>query len=200
MFVNWLCSGHDLERDRKLIIWRLVAAIQEMTMKKHWIIMMVVMILSLPILAAASDCCPSEAGSGTINHGTMNDDMMSHEQGSMSMNGEMIMLGAEVKIGVKGMAHLKDVRTAMTKMGMATTHHLMMMFSNAQSGQSVDQGSVAVKVTTPSGKQLKALKLMGMQGHFGADVTLDETGTYQFSIGTRLDDGQKRVYSFSYDN
>lgn len=116
------------------------------------------------------------------------------------MNGEMIMLGAEVNNGVKGMAHLKDVRAAMTKMGMATTHHLMMMFSNAQSGKSVEQGSVAVKVTTPSGKQLKALKLIGMQGHFGADVTLAETGTYQFSIGSRLDDGKKRVFAFSYDN
>jgi hypothetical protein len=85
-------------------------------------------------------------------------------------------------------------------MGMATTHHLMMMFTNVQSGQSMEQGNVAVKVTTPSGKQIKALKLMGMQGHFGADVTLDETGTYLFSIGTRFDDGQKRVYAFSYDN
>lgn len=159
-------------------------------MKRHWLVLMIVMMLSLPALALASNCCPSEAATGTMNH----------EQGSMAMNGEMIMLGAEVKNGVKGMAHLKDVSAAMTKMGMTTTHHLMMMFSNVQSGQSMEQGSVAVKVTTPSGQQLKALKLIGMQGHFGADVTLDETGIYQLSIGTRLDDGKKRIYTFSYDN
>jgi len=30
------------------------------------------------------------------------------------------------------------------------------------------------------------LELMGMQGHFGADVTLDKPGDYRFQVGSKL--------------
>lgn len=159
-------------------------------MHKHTLVLMIVFLLALPTMVVASNCCPSETAATA----------MTHEQDSMAMHGDMIMLGAEVSNGIKGMAHLKDVRAAMSKIGMATTHHLMMMFSDVDSGEAIDQGSVAVKVTTPAGEQLKAVKLIGMQGHFGADVTLNEKGTYTFRVGTRLEDGQKRLYTFSYIN
>lgn len=159
-------------------------------MDKRWLILMTVLMLALPTMVVASNCCPSETAA----------ESMPHEQNSMSMHGKMIMLGSEVNNGIKAMAHLKDVRAAMTKVGMSTTHHLMVMFSTSENGQAIEQGSAAVKVTTPAGEQLKAVKLIGMQGHFGADVTLDEIGTYTFRVGTRLNDGQKRLYTFSYNN
>lgn len=123
---------------------------------------------------------------------------MGHD--SMEMHGDMIMLGdAEVK-GVKAMAHLKDVREAMAGMGMGVTHHLMVMLSSVENGTALEKGLVAVRVQSPSGKVGKAVKLMGMQGHFGADITLDESGDYLFTVATKLEDGKKRTFEFRFAN
>lgn len=40
------------------------------------------------------------------------------------------------------------------------------------------------------------LELMGMQGHFGADVTLDKPGDYRFEVGSKLADGEARQFEF----
>ncbi len=53
-----------------------------------------------------------------------------------------------------------------------------------------------MKITLPSGQQLPAEKLMGMQGHFGADITLEYPGDDVFTVGCVLEDGQKRLFSF----
>ncbi len=136
----------------------------------------------------------ADHGSMGMNHGTMNMD-----QGSMSMHGDMIMLGDQVQDGVKAMAHLKDVKEAMGKMGMTgTTHHFMVMFEDQATGKAIDSGSVAVKIQGPEGKEEKPVKLMGMQGHFGADVDLETKGTYHFTVGTKLEDGTKRQFEFDY--
>lgn len=106
----------------------------------------------------------------------------------------MIMLGEQVVDGVKGMAHLKDVKAAMAKMGMKETHHFMMMFRNVKEGKVITTGSVAVKIKGPDGKEGPAIELMGMEEHFGADVVLDKKGPYVFTIGTQLSDGVKRQF------
>jgi len=97
------------------------------------------------------------------------------------------------------MAHLKDVKAAMAKMGMPTTHHIMVMFVDVASGKPVESGVAAVKIEGPDGKQSEAIKLMGMQGHFGADVELPTAGEYEFKVGTKLADGKKRQYEFKVE-
>lgn len=121
---------------------------------------------------------------------------MQHEE--MMTQGDMIMLGDAVTDGVKGMAHLKDVGEAMAKMGMKETHHFMIMFMDTEIGEAIEAGTVAVKIKDPAGTEGKAIKLMGMQGHFGADVALDQKGEYHFKVGTKLKDGKKRQYHFHY--
>lgn len=155
----------------------------------------VLLLLMAAGTAVASNCCPDETTQKTMDHGTMD-----HGEcpDSMAMQGQMMMLGADVQHGVEAMAHLKDVTSAMAKVGMETTHHLMLMFHEVTGRKALDQGSVAVKITMPDGTQGKPLKLIGMQGHFGADVTLNQPGTYLFTVGTRLDDGTKRVFTFNY--
>ncbi len=142
---------------------------------------------------------------GQKEHGSMDHD--SHgdhkghgdmEHGGMMMEGGMAMLGEEVEHGVKGMAHLKDVQEAMAKMGMKETHHFMIMLMDEQSGKALEEGAVAVKIKGPDGKEGKPVKLMGMQGHFGADITMAEKGTYHFKVGSKLADGKKRQYHFHY--
>lgn len=119
--------------------------------------------------------------------------MESMGHGDEKVAADMIMLGDQVVDGVKGMAHLKDVKDAMAKMGMKETHHFMMMFRD-KDGKTITTGSVAVKIKGPDGKEGPAIKLMGMEEHFGADVVLDKKGAYVFTVGTQLSDGVKRQF------
>jgi hypothetical protein len=157
-------------------------------MKNRIIIMLAAFfVVSLPLVVAAMEPM-------TMDH--MSHSKMEHD--GMSMQGNMIMLGEQEVDGVEAMVHLKDVKEAMTEMGMSQTHHVMAMFVNASTGEPVEQGMVAVKIVDPSGKEGEAVALMGMQGHFGADIALSTPGAYVFKLGTKLADGKKRQYEFKY--
>jgi hypothetical protein len=125
----------------------------------------------------------------------------SHEgHDGMSADGAMIIVGSQVSKGVKGMAHIKDVSAAMGKMGMSTTHHFMMAFVDEETGEQIENGTVALKLTNPDAKVSEAIELIGMDGHFGADIALDMEGEYHFRLGTKLQDGKKRKYHFHFVN
>lgn len=111
---------------------------------------------------------------------------------------QMIMLGDQVVDGVKADAHLNDVKEAMAKMGMKETHHLMVMFKD-ETGKVVEAGTVALKVKGPDKIESAAIPLMGMGGHFGADIVLGTPGPYTFTIGTKLADGKTRQFAFTYE-
>jgi hypothetical protein len=168
---------------------------------KRQICLLLTLILALatPVLAMNHDAAHDSKGMDqdsmkSMNHDTMDHDMSGH--GGMSMEGHMMMLGNMEVEGVTAMAHLNDVHEAMAKAGMAKTHHLMIAFEGAKG--KIEQGAVAVKVTDPSGKTSSPTMLMGMQGHFGVDLELREKGTYTFDVGTKLADGKKRQYTFTY--
>lgn len=126
-------------------------------------------------------------------------DMDHDSMTGMNMGGDMIMLKDQTVDGVVGSAHLMDVKEKMAEHGMKMTHHIMVAFMD-DSKQMLDKGQVAVKVQSPDGKLGKAMKMMGMSGAFGVDITLDQKGTYQFMVGTKLPDGKKRTFHFTYDN
>jgi len=163
------------------------------------IVISLVLLVALPLVVQAmshGDGTASDMDHNKMDHSKMDDSKMDH--GSMSMSGDMIMLGNSVEDGVKAMAHLKDVKAAMAKMGMDTTHHLMVMFEDEASGKPIESGAAAVKIKGPDGKERDAIKLMGMQGHFGVDVELTTPGEYHFMVGTKLADGKKRQFEFEY--
>ena len=118
------------------------------------------------------------------------------DHSGMAAAGDMLDLGMKTEKGVKAMAHMKDVRAAMSKMGMKTTHHFMVMFNDDKSGKAIESGKVAVKITGPDGTVTGPMELMGMQGHFGADVILDKQGEYKFQIGSKVADGTSRQFEF----
>ena len=118
------------------------------------------------------------------------------DHSGMSMDGDMAMLGSLVVDGVKASAHVKDVSKAMAKMGMAQTHHLMVNFVGEKNGAAIGKGVVAVKIKNPDESEVKPVKMMGMDGHFGADLVLQEKGVYHFYVGTKLEDGVKRQFHF----
>jgi len=113
-------------------------------------------------------------------------------------NGTMIMLKGETVDGIKAMPHLKDIAAAMAKHGSPMTHHLMVNFTDARTGAVVGAGRAAVKVTGPTGETSKAVMMMPMEGGFGADLELPAPGNYVFEVGTKLDDGRKRLFTFQF--
>jgi len=158
-------------------------------MKKMNAILTALLLVMLPMAAIAME--------GHDSHGKM-EGMKHGEHSGMMMGAGMMMLGDQTVDGVKAMAHLNDVKDAMAKMGMKETHHFMVAFVDA-SGNPITEGTVAVKIEDPAGKTGDPIKLMGMEGHFGADIVLADKGKYEFKVGTKLPDGKTRQYEFEYE-
>lgn len=156
-------------------------------MKRSLITLISCACLTLPLSLGAAEHDHSGHALAGGNHASM-----------QMMNADSIMLGEVSVDGVTAMAHLNDVGEVMAKMGKKENYHFMVMFSDAQSGAAIDAGSVAVKITGPAGQTGSPLPLMGMGGHFGADVGLTEKGEYRFTVGSKLVDGKKRQFEFTY--
>lgn len=140
----------------------------------------------------------TDSGKGDMAHDDagMHKGMEGHDHSGMAATGNLLDLGSKSEKGVKGMAHMKDVRASMAKMGMKTTHHFMVMFNDEKSGKPIENGTVAVKIISPDGTVTGPMQLMGMQGHFGADVIVDKPGEYTFQVGSKLSDGQTRQFEY----
>lgn len=136
----------------------------------------------------------------TMGNHSGHDSAIQGEHDGMVMNEGMVMLGSQVNQGVKGMAHLNDVRLAMAKAGMNFTHHFMIAFVEEKSGVQLEQGTVALKVIDPDDKVMETVELLGMSGHFGVDVALTKEGEYHFMVGSKLADGANRKYHFHQVN
>jgi hypothetical protein len=110
-----------------------------------------------------------------------------------------IMLGEATEQGVKAMAHLNDVGATMAKMGKKENYHFMVMFADAASGAAVTGGNVALRITEPGQEKAgQSVLLMGMGGHFGADISLTAKGEYNFAVGSKLTDGKTRQFTFKH--
>jgi hypothetical protein len=118
----------------------------------------------------------------------------------MSHAGTKYMISAQAVDGIKGVAYLNDVQKILAKYGQNQTHHLMVAFEDVVSGEAIDSGSVAVKVEDPDENISDAIKLFGMDGGFGADITLDKKGMYHFKVDTALPDGKKRTFHLHFEN
>ena len=149
------------------------------------LIIALVLLMLVPGAALAMD--HSKMDSSSMNKM----DMSGMDHGSDNM----MMLGNEEVDGVKAMFHLSDVKAEMAKAGQPFTHHLMVNFVDVKTGKAIEKGQVAVKVKTPAGMEGKAQMLMGMDGHFGVDLTLDQAGNYQFNIASKLEVGKKRKFN-----
>ena len=153
-------------------------------MNKKQLIMTLMFLMLVPAAALAMD--HSKMDSSSMNKMDMSG--MDHSMDSM------MMLGNEEVDGVKAMFHLSDVKAEMAKAGQPFTHHLMVNFVDVKTGKTIESGQVAVKVKTPAGVEGAAQMMMGMDGHFGVDLTLDQSGTYKFNIASKLADGKKRKF------
>ena len=159
-------------------------------MKK--LLILALMIMLVP--AAAMAMKDMENGKMDMDHGKMDMDhgKMDMDHGKMGMEG-VVMLQDEVVDGVKGSAHLMDMEGGMGQM-------LMVMFTDAKSGEMITTGAVALKIESPDEKTGAAQKMTKSKGMFGADVKFEQQGMHHFMVGTKLADGKKRTFHFHYEN
>jgi len=149
------------------------------------------LIVGLALFAAPALAMENHTGH---DMGGMNQDSKQKPEGMEHGQGGMIMLGEEEQKGVKAMFHLMPIDPKAMPAGNKITHHLMVMFNDAATGKTIGSGTVAVKIESPEGKEAAPVRLMGMDGHFGADMTLDKPGIWHFRIATKLADGKVRQF------
>lgn len=157
--------------------------------KLGWMITLIAGVALLASSALAMEDHKHHKMPESMEHGHMQDmNGMDHGQGVM------VILGEDVHEGIKAMCHLMPIDSKMMPAGSRVTHHLMVMLSDAETGKPVESGTVAVKIGSPDGKEGATVRLMGMQGHFGADVVLDQPGIWHFRIAAKLADGKVHKY------
>jgi hypothetical protein len=109
----------------------------------------------------------------------------------------------EVIDGVKATFTVQTMADAMKAMGMAMpkgvkeTHHISVAFKDVKSGKALTEGEVKIKVQNPD-KTDQSVDLMGMHGHFGADVVMTAKGKYGVMCKFQLKDGKVRSAKFWY--
>ncbi len=169
--------------------------------------LLVILSVSMPANAGEKGhgAMPGMSGGKTMEgHGSMSG---MHGESKMEGHG-MMKMGDQVfegKVGPwKAEARLVDMKAQMAKSKvsekmmakMKHTHHVMFSLEDPEAKKPVTEGKGTVTVTGPDRKQVK-YDLMGMQGHFGADITLDKPGKYGFSADIESG-GNKGTASFHH--
>jgi len=160
-------------------------------MKRGLLFSICFMVLGALAFSGASVAGDKGAGSmsGGMGHGSM-----SGMQGDAKMEGHgMMQMGDKVfegKIGpLHGEARLVDMKAQMKKAkvsdkmmaNMKNTHHIAISLTDPATKKAVTEGKGTVTVTGPD-KKTVTTDLMGMQGHFGADVNIPVPGEYTFQV------------------
>jgi hypothetical protein len=144
----------------------------------------------MTVLIAALFALTSPIASFAMDH-----ESMPMEHGGMMSMGKVA--HEEVVDGVKATFEVLDIKAKMKEMGMKETHHIMVVFTDAKSGKKLSEGDVKVKVMAPD-KSEQTKDLMGMEGGFGSDFTLEQKGKYGVMCKFQLKDGKVRSSKFWY--
>ena len=143
-----------------------------------------VLIAALGLLAS-----PWLSLAGDKGHGSM-----PGMHGESKMEGhDMMKMGDKIfggKIGPwQAEARLVDMKAQMEKSKvsekmkamMKNTHHIAFSLEDPVAKKPVTEGKGTVAVIGPDKKET-TYNLTGMEGHFGADITLDKPGEYEFAV------------------
>jgi len=167
--------------------------------RQMYILIVTLFTFALPLVGAAAEMhgqSKTESMEHKMDHGAMPG--MGHGEHAEMMEG-MLMLGEQTVDGVKAMAHLQDVKAAMVRMGRKETHHFMVALVDTATGKQITSGAVALRIKKPSSQEGEAVRLMAMEGYFGADITLAEQGVYVFTLGTKVGGEKRRQFEFKYE-
>lgn len=157
-------------------------------------------VLAACLLTAVLAALPGRTAAADKEHGSM-----SGTQGESKMEGHGTMkMGDKVFDGMigpwHGEARLVDMKAQMEQAKvspkamamMKHTHHLSVFLEDPATKAHVTEGTGTVTVAGPGAKPV-TYKLTGMQGHFGADISLEEPGEYEFAVEVESDGGKGTV-------
>ncbi|MCX6169978.1 MAG: hypothetical protein NTX65_11590 [Ignavibacteriales bacterium] len=125
----------------------------------------------------------------------MRKDMMGMKHESMKMKDSSMAKGKDMK-GMKhdGMEMNKNMMDSM----MVGTHHIMLEITDAANRNEIDNASAKIMIVPPSKLHSSVdLKPMMMSNCFGAGLTLDKKGEYEFKITVNVD-GVSKIKTFEY--
>lgn len=155
-------------------------------MKKMTVLIAALFALAAPLASFAADH-GGHGGGHDKGHGDHQGDV-AHEE---------VVDGVKAIFKVMSMKeHMKAMDMDMPK-GMKETHHIAVEFKDAKTGKALTEGEVKIKVQNPD-KSDQTKDLMGMQGHFGADLELSKKGKYGVMSKFQLKDGKTRSAKFWY--
>lgn len=129
------------------------------------------------------------------------------EHGEHDMHGGHASMGGpaheEVIDGIKATFTVQTMADAMKAMdmempkGVKETHHISLALKDVKSGKALTEGEAKVKVQGPDKKE-QTIDMMGMHGHFGADVDMKKKGKYGVMSKFKTADGKTRQAKFWY--
>jgi hypothetical protein len=155
-------------------------------------------IVAMPVLAVSAEKAQGGMQGTTMEgHWTMMQGQGMQGQG-MKVAHDMMRMGTRVYRGKmghwNGEARIIDMKAQMAASGMQAqgtmmnTHHMALALTDPKTNASITEGTGAVTVIGPD-KSTKTYDIMGMQGHFGADVNLPKPGKYTFNA--KIESGGK---------
>jgi hypothetical protein len=155
-------------------------------MKKMAIILATLISVTVPVF--------SYAAMNHDDHGSMDMDH-SAQQGTVAH--EEVVDGVKATFIIQSMAEaMKGMKMEMPAL-MKETHHIHVEFKDTKTGKALTKGDVKIKVLNPDkSEQLK--DLVGMQGHFGADIDLSKKGKYGVMTKFQVKDGKVHQSKFWY--
>lgn len=111
---------------------------------------------------------------------------------------EEVVDGVKATFRVTGIADELRAKGVVVPKGLKETHHLAVEFKDARSGKILSSGVARVRVQGP-GNFTVTKDLVGMDGHFGADLELSQPGKYGIMCGFVPEDGKARQVRFWYE-
>ena len=159
------------------------------------VLVAVLAFLALPWASFAGDkghgSMPGMKGEGSMEgHGMM-------KMGDKIFGGEIGPWQTEARlVDMKAQMEKSKVSEKMKAM-MKNTHHIAFSLEDPVAKKPVTEGKGTVAIIGPDKKE-STYNLTGMEGHFGADITLDKPGKYEFSVQIEAG-GKKGAAKFAHE-
>ena len=142
------------------------------------------------LIAVFAGSAMAASGHGDKAPGSHGDKTMDHQEMTGAFKQEMTVEGVKAEFQIMSLAsmNMQDPDGA--------THHVMVKFSDAGSGEHLMQAVGKIKIISPAQKEVVA-DLKDYSGTLAANVTFDETGKYGVICLAKVD-GKKPLYKFWY--
>lgn len=149
------------------------------------------------VIIAATLPLAAPLGALGMEHSTMKMDHGAHGAQMGNLAHKEVVDGVKATFIIQPMAEaMKTMKMEMPK-DMKETHHIHVEFKDVKTGKALTEGDVKVKLQSPDKTGLTK-DLMGMQGHFGADINMAQKGKYGVMCKFLLKDGKVRSAKFWY--